>query len=135
MKSTHMLLILGFTIASIATQCKKYEEGPRLSLHSKKARIANSWKYEQVTHNGTDITASYANCFWELKKDGNYINTQGTSTYAGTWQFASDKEDIILTPASSGYSSTWHIIRLTNDELWVTVHLTTSSYEYHFIPR
>lgn len=135
MKTTHLLLIVGAMCTTTFSACKKYENGPRLSLHTKKARIVNVWKYDHVTANGTDVTASYVNRSVEFKKDDNYILTDGLYANAGTWQFASDKEDIVLSATNSSSAITWHILKLKNRELWVAEHNGSSSYEYHFLPK
>lgn len=134
MKTTHLLLCVGALISTMNfSACKKYEEGPRLSLHTKKARIANEWKYEKVTSpNGTDVTSYYVNDYIEIKKDGNFISDNGV----GTWQFGSDKEIIVFT-FSGGSSMIWNIIKLKNNELWTTYASSSPSglYEFHLIPR
>jgi hypothetical protein len=40
------IAILCIGITSTYTSCKKYDEGPALSLKSKKARVANEWIIE-----------------------------------------------------------------------------------------
>ena len=116
--------------------CKKYEEGPRLSMRSKKARVANEWQYEKVTSpNGADMTAYFINHSIEFKKDGSYIGTEGTSSWTGTWQFASDKEDLVLTESGSGDAHTYRIIRLKNKALWFTMVTSNGVYEYHLSPK
>jgi hypothetical protein len=43
----------------VMTSCSKYEEGPSLSLRSKKARLAGEWSVSNVTLNGTDVTSLF----------------------------------------------------------------------------
>lgn len=135
MKKHLILLIVGAALV-FTPSCKKYDDGPRLSLKSKKSRVTNEWKYEQVTSStGATLTSSYANNFIEFKKDGSYIMTYSYGSATGTWQFASDKEDIVLTESGSGDSETLHILRLKEKELWVTEQDGSYSREYHLIPR
>jgi hypothetical protein len=51
-----------FTTLILATillvACKKYEEGPTLSLRSKTARVAGNWTLESYTVDGQDQTVS-----------------------------------------------------------------------------
>lgn len=129
-----MLLLAVGTVIAAAHGCKKYDDGPGMSLRTKKARLTNAWKYDKVTNqNGTDFTANYVNQYVELKKDGNYVMT-GSYTDAGTWQFASDKEDIVIS-SNSGGAVTWHILRLKSRELWVRQQSGSSFLEFHFLPR
>lgn len=135
MKKYLILLIVGIS-AALVPSCKKYEDGPRLSFKSKKSRVANEWKYEQVTSsNGANLTSSYANNFVEFKKDGSYIMTYSYGSATGTWQFASDKEDIVLTESGSGDSETLHILRLKEKELWFTISDSYGTMQYHLVPR
>lgn len=135
MKTTHILILLTVFSAMIAS-CKKYEDGPSLSLKTKKSRVANEWIYNEVTSpNGTNITSSYANSFLEFKKDDSYIQTSSSYSYTGTWQFASGKEDIVMTESGSGDSETLHILRLKEKELWFTVEDYLGTYEYHMSQR
>lgn len=135
MKTKHLLLIVGVMCAMTFFACKKYEDGPWLSLHTKKARLVNVWKYDHVTQNGNDVTASYVNRSVEFKKDGNYIITYGQYADAGTWQFASNKEDIVLSESNSSSAITWHILKLKNKELWLSEQDGSRSYEYHLLPK
>lgn len=135
MKTKHLLLIVAAICAAAFSSCKKYEDGPRLSLHSKKARLVNVWKYDHVTQNGTDVTASYVNRFVEFKKGGNYIITYGQFADAGTWQFASDKDDIVLSESNSSSAITWHILKLKNKELWLSEQDGSRTYEYRLLPK
>jgi hypothetical protein len=48
-------LILSFAFVG----CKKYEEGPTLSLRTKRDRITNLWKFENVTYDGQDVTSQF----------------------------------------------------------------------------
>ena len=54
MKHFSKLLFLILCISIVS--CKKYEDGPAISLMSKKARIANIWKVDVYYLNGKDIT-------------------------------------------------------------------------------
>ncbi|HNF72960.1 MAG TPA: hypothetical protein PLP34_11115, partial [Chitinophagaceae bacterium] len=56
MKSTITLLVLALLMMSGMTACRKYEEGPNISLRTKKARITNNWKYESAQVNGVEVS-------------------------------------------------------------------------------
>jgi hypothetical protein len=137
MKTAHFFLCVGVFISAMHfSSCKKYDDGPALSLKTKKARVANEWKYDQVlSSNGTNITSSYANQSIEFKRDGTYITSSGTSSGTGTWIFASDKEDIVLTENDGGDSYTWHMMRLKEKELWVSYEYFGGVYEYRLSPK
>jgi len=134
-------LLIFFSIALISaltfTGCKKYPDGPTISLSSKKGRVANTWKFEKVfnVNTGADYTSNYVGEYVEFKKDGGYVWTDGSSSDVGTWSFASDKEDFIMTENGSSSADTYHIRRLKGKEFWIRRDYSSSSTEYHLSPR
>ena len=120
------IIILGLTVLPA---CKKYVDGPMISLRSKKARVTGDWKLESVTmtesgaSSGTDITGTYSSNFeWNIESDYSFkMKSVGTGTLltdiSGTWKFGEDKDDIYFTP-SGGSESSYRITRLKNTELW-----------------
>ncbi len=133
MKIKILLFSITIVIISIFNGCKKYEEGPLFSLSSKKARVVNTWKYAKVFNfnSGSDYTSQYSNSYLEFKKDGTSIQTDGSSSVVGKWDFATDKENIILTGNGSSISYNYQIRRLTSNELW----LRGEVYEYHLASK
>lgn len=131
-----MIAAIGLAVAF--TGCKKYDEGPTLSLASKKGRVANIWKIEKFMENGVDLTAAallfFNNVSWEFKKDKTYIISSSSSTNAetGTWDFDSKKENLILTPNGGSNAYKEEIIRLTSNEMWWKEVDGSDTYEYHF---
>lgn len=99
--STAMMAILITCLLSIG--CKKYEDGPGLSLRSKKERLTGKWEVVSLTENGNDVlfysesdvmtcksgssvyyteTESYKPYYFEFIKDGTFKELM---TYTGTW--------------------------------------------------
>ena len=78
----------------IALSGCKYEDGPGLSLRSKKSRIAATWEYKKVMYNSDDETALHIGDTWEMKKDGNFTDLWDGYSDPGKWEFALDKEAI-----------------------------------------
>lgn len=112
----HVLLI----VLSLVS-CGKYEEGPGISLRTKKNRITNTWKLTKVEVNGVDQTPSPSSysLTMTLKDDetltANYTIFTAPFNTSGNWAFSSDKLNLILTDNTG--SSTNNILRLTNKEL------------------
>ena len=128
MKTTMMLAIFGLVLL---TGCKKYEEGPGLSLRSKKARVANLWKvdYAYDFKDSVIITSDFAGETWEFSKDGNFIEREnGTVDKTGSWEFVSDKEQIKIKFSLS--TDTYVIVKLKEKEMW----LKDAEEELHLIP-
>jgi hypothetical protein len=144
MKKLSGLLLIGLAIAFLLPACK-YEEGPKISLRSKKARVVNQWKVEKISQNGYDITITYQASLPDLvcdfKDDGTVINswTQGGQTVndSETWEFTSDKAGLNIT--SGGIATTWDILRLKNDEMWLKrtfpTGLSTTVEEIHYVTK
>lgn len=104
------------------TSCNKYPDGPKISLLTKKMRITGAWTIEKALLNGNDVTSSTiawlgSSYVWTIAKDGTYTETGNFSDH-GTWDFSSNKEDLIVTPSSGG-SSTYVILKLKSKELWL----------------
>lgn len=125
-KTMKLITVFFASMLIFGTSCGKYEDGPSLSLRSKKARLVNTWEIEEATDADDDVTAGYAGATWTLDKDGNYT-TGGTITSTGAavpeikgkWEFSSDKTKLILTPENVTLPTKWTITRLKNDELWL----------------
>lgn len=81
-----------FTLFIILTGCKKYENGPSISLKSKENRIVGTWRAEKEN----------LNVIYSFKKEGNYEELVYSSSelfmYSkiGTWQLTDKKENITV---------------------------------------
>jgi len=127
-------------VAVLFSSCGKYEDGPKISLASKKSRLVNTWKLVEEIQNGVVLNLSGYSIVTDIKKDGSYTYTYsytilgvpyfGTTT--GTWQFSSDKESLIMTPNGSSTASTATILRLKSKELWTKQVVGTDTYEDHY---
>lgn len=128
----------------VLVSCKKYEEGPVISLRSKKERVANTWKYQAKYKNGSAevLSDKEINTTLTLTKDGTLrreerngsINIVGN----GSWDFVRDKEQISMTVSYSAFgltyseSNVYSILRLKENELWLLEEKNGDRFEYHF---
>jgi hypothetical protein len=126
--------------------CGKYEEGPSISLRTKKARVVGEWELEKILENGVDKTSDYravvASETIEFKKDETYTSSStytsllggGTESESGTWAFASDKEKFSSSTTENNVTTTTtvDILRLTNKEFWTKKVDGGDTYEYHY---
>lgn len=123
MKTFRILSLAILSVAFVMGSCSKYEEGPALSLRTKKARITGEWEVEKyVSSDGTESEPSENDdSTVELEKDGTYKVNSPFGTVEGTWEFSDDKESIKTTFSQGGFSQTFteKIIRLTNKEFWI----------------
>ncbi len=95
--------------------CKKYEEGPYLSLYSKEHRVVGTWTVESFFINGVDSTTYLTQSpligkyiFEEIKHnedEGGYtyssIGNEGSDTSlfytaSGRWSFSANKNNIFI---------------------------------------
>lgn len=135
--------------------CKKYEDGPLISLRSPLSRLLGKWEVESVSINGDDITAIYndsCGCkfsFHSEKHTPKYlalINCVGGFNYSGSFHFESEeyiemflasKYDNNVTtndtvpvfgPLKVMITSNWVVKRLTNKSLWIDNNYNGSVY-------
>lgn len=119
------------------TACKKYDEGPGLSLKSKTKRLTGVWKAEKVI-DGTsknDIVQPYTDIdqTWDIKDDGTLISSNTIGSVNGTWEFIDKKEKIVLNYSATNID-TMIILKLKTDDLWLLVTGPEGD-EFHFIPK
>lgn len=119
------LLFVALIVASMAfSGCKKYEEGPSLSLRSKTTRISGEWKIVKQQYNGVDVDIDNIekSFTYEYKKEGEFYRSSTlypNLKIEGTWEFNSEKTRLIIKANLLGqpYNNDLTIIRLTNKEL------------------
>ena len=122
---TTIAILIGLPL--FFSSCKKYEEGPALSLRSKKERVANTWEIEKAYDDGEDVTDNYDQ--FELQMLNNNeatlvaIYTYGDFTFEyvtnGYWSFDNNKEDLVLDFEDDNADERYQILRLKEDELWL----------------
>jgi hypothetical protein len=112
-----------FSLAGVAaltvTSCGKYEDGPGLTLLTKKSRVAGSWDVKSI---GSQVIATSGYSLnMNFEKNGSatfsYTYSGGNSAYIGSWDFASDKENLLIN--IDGSAQLYEIKRLTNKEMWL----------------
>jgi hypothetical protein len=138
MKRTLSLALLGvFALSLSFIGCKKYQEGPGISLSSKKGRIAAVWSVSESYSDGvldtcsSDCAASRAASTMEYAKDGKYTATtvwvsSGVALPAvistGKWELSTDKMSIMINPDADspdeGYYWSDYILKLKGKEMW-----------------
>ena len=140
MKSTKAIILAAAVLLGAAS-CKKYEEGPMLSLRSKKERVANDWRIGKAMNGDEDVTSDFDEYHVVFTKDNKttltatykFLGTTYRFTTSGTWSFESDKEKLKVDYENDDADNTYLIIRLTEKEMWLREE--GSSLELHLVPR
>ena len=132
-------------VALTLSSCGKYDEGPAISLRSKKARISNTWMVEKYMENGVDQTqafnSSIANYQMTMDKDGSYTVSGTVAGFpfsdAGTWELLDDKVTLqTLSNQSGSTPDKTTIIRLKEKELWTKYTDSGGTViETHYAPK
>ena len=108
---------VGITVLA-ASSCGKYDDGPNISLMSKKSRVVGPWNVKSI---GSQILTNGYSLTLDFDKKGSLIETiaysGGNYSYAGSWAFATNKENLMLT--ANGDVTMYEIKRLTNKEMWL----------------
>jgi hypothetical protein len=97
----------------------KYEDGPSISLRTKKGRLTGEWEATYIA--GQKVTNGQS-FILEFEKDGDvtvettYSYYGYTSTYSskGEWEWEDNKKSLEIT--FDGDKEEWDITRLTNKE-------------------
>jgi hypothetical protein len=146
---TSMKLILILTSVSVSfNSCKKFEDGPLLSVRTKDARLSNDWILNQVLKDGVDYTSSYLNtseyCSLILTENGTYnwyIKRDSTivDVVTGGYTFGKKESNLNLATLFSSperFYEGYTITRLTNKELWLKSHIINKDeLEFHFTAK
>ncbi len=124
-------------LIALITACKKYPDGPWISLETRTARVANVWKMEQVTLNGSDVTSTYKNINYTetYDKSGNYSYNSSVGNGSGKWAFENKDTQIKRNGVSGQSSEDLTILRLKEKSFWYKFTDGKDSYEFHLIPN
>ncbi len=124
MKRIASILFFAFAILVSVSSCRKYEEGPNVSLRTKKARITNNWKYESAQVNGNEVSLDpfYAKQKHYFYRDGKYIQTiidpvtLEARNLQGNWVLYDNDRKIAITvkipPANLDSTTNYSILKL-----------------------
>jgi hypothetical protein len=120
--------LFAFVLCFIAigmSSCKKYEDGPILSLRSKKERISNVWVIESATRNGVDVTNNYKDYILTMTKSGGAtlqlkVDFFGTDVFLqtdGTWSLEELNNNLRLDFENNDFDRYYKITKLKEKEL------------------
>jgi hypothetical protein len=126
-------ILLAGVLMLMMPSCKKYPDGPFISLHSKTERVAQTWRVGNYLKNGTDNTSMYSNYSETYTKQGSYSYSWGVLSGSGTWAFTNDASDIQLTGTSNQNSYTLVILKLEQNAFWYYYMDGADKKEFHMV--
>jgi len=135
MKKILALVILASFIMVGTYSCKKYEEGPTLSLTTKSWRLTRDWKLDKAEQNGVDVTNTLPPMEQSFGDDGSYTFVNNGKSSTGTWEFDSNKENILIKFDGSSDEAKFKIIRLKSSELWLDAEVGSQTMRYYWIEK
>jgi hypothetical protein len=128
---------LAVMLLSLAGCCKRYEDGPGLSLRSKTERLCNSWRVEGYFVNGSDQSRwfhdNYPGYRELFNKDNTYKRHVMGIQAEGTWAFFDHKNQVIVGTPGSTFEVV--LLRLKEKELWYYRLEGNNTLEYHLVPE
>jgi hypothetical protein len=140
---TNQISFLIITVITLLSGlgCKKYPDGPLISLRSKTERVANNWKIGQALDNGHDVTSDYNRYQLNLTKSGSaslsakykFLGIDYEYVTTGTWAFVSNNEKISFDFDNNDADAVYQILRLKEVEMWLKKDGGTL--EFHFVPQ
>ena len=118
-KNTLALLFIVFGLITF-TGCSKYEEGPGISLRTKKSRVVGEWQVTTFKINGADyLNQTYSDVFnCSSGSSFTYTNTGNIQT---DWTFSNDGSSTIVVNTAS------HVIDYVSSDAQCTAVYTDSN--------
>lgn len=125
--NTIKLLGIFFLLGASMQSCKKYADGPAISLIPKKDRVANTWIVEKALADSQDVTSDYDQYEIYLTNDGDAQLTADYTVFGvtyttatnGTWEFTNDESNIRFDYEDDSQDAEYQILKLTEKEFWL----------------
>jgi len=134
-KLTVILMLIVFAVVPAIQSCKKYTDGPAISLRSKTERVANTWKVDNYKVNGDDYTSFVSEYYETYTKEGNFSYSWGSFSGDGKWAFQNDKEEIKITGINNQSSQTLFILKLEEKQFWYYYMDGNDRKEFHLVQK
>lgn len=134
-KNISLAIFLSAAITLPLQSCKKYPDGPTISLRSRTTRVAQTWKIDNATKNESDYTSFVSGYSETYTKGGDYSYLWGSIGGTGKWAFQNSDAEIALTGTSNQSSHTLVILRLEENSFWYYYMDGSDKYEFHMIPK
>jgi len=127
------LMVTGTLALSALQSCKKYPDGPMISLHSRTERVVNTWKVDNYKLNDVDYTSAMSGYTETFTKSGAYSFSWGALSGTGIWGFQNNDNEILVSGVSGQSSRTLVILKLEEKQFWYYFMDGTDRHELHLI--
>ena len=127
------IIVFAVLLFPIIESCKKYDDGPTISLRSRSERISNTWVVENYKINGTDFTSLVSNYTETFSKNKDYSYSWAVLNGSGTWTLQNSDEEIKLNGSDAQSSRTLFILKLEETAFWYYYMNGTDKHELHFV--
>ena len=117
MKSYVYPLIVSLLIVFSAS-CKKYPDGPQISVLPRTERIEGKWVAAAVKYNEIDSTAAYKDYIWEFTRNNSVILQIGSVKETGIWSTVTGDKDFVI-DYDNGTREQYEIRKMTRTEFWL----------------
>ncbi|TAL62359.1 MAG: hypothetical protein EPN85_02840 [Bacteroidetes bacterium] len=139
MKKADILLFI--FLASVFSTCKKYPDGPCISLRSKRDRIRGEWEVQKYLIDGGDSTAAKypIPCKYRITdKEHSLKFYSPCDTIEGRWEFTENKTHIAIhldkfMPLYLTWNMEWKIMKLTFKEMHLQTNFSSKEYNVYLI--
>lgn len=112
-----ILAILCFSLLALSA-CKKYKDGPYISIWSHKERIEGKWVVGYAEKNQQNTTSSYKDLVWEFTRNYAVIEITDTAKLNGIWGTMNNDKDFFI-DYDNGARSIFEIIRINREQFWI----------------
>jgi hypothetical protein len=133
-KFAALIILSGLMFAGIQS-CKKYEEGPLISLVSRTERVANTWIVDNYKLNGTDYTSLVSGYQETYTTGGDYSYHWGLFSGTGGWAFKNNDAEIQITGFEDQSSQTLVILKLEEKQFWYYYMDGNDKKEFHMVQQ
>jgi hypothetical protein len=145
-------ILLFLFIAFCLTDCKKYPEGPRISLTSKVKRVLGNYRVESFLIDGADSTSQLTCLKYSFYRSKEHqllksLECTGVGIGEADWKFENHHKELYISVELGKMSKTpfpgnacmqlcsvlsWEIQRLTEKEMWLKVESGGREYYVKF---
>jgi hypothetical protein len=98
--------------------CKKYPEGPQISLLPRTERIEGKWVATSVKFNEIDSSEQYKGHIWEFTRNNSVILQVGTTKTTGIWSTVTNDNDFVI-DYDNGVKEQYEIRKMMRTEFWI----------------